>query len=78
MDSMIQRVSLALAEADSAVATYDDLARAAIEAMRDPPSELYEALYEAMFIEKYDGTQAPMVGAGVDAFIDAALKETTP
>lgn len=34
-----------------------------------------QAIFEAMFEEKYDGTTAPMIGAGWEAGIDAALKE---
>jgi hypothetical protein len=53
--------------------TYRGQARAAIEAMRDPSWEMMGAMYEAMFADKWDGSQAPMVGAGFDAAIDAAL-----
>lgn len=50
-------------------------ARAAIEAMKDPPLEILQAMFEAMFEDKWDGTQAVMIGAGFDAAIDAALTD---
>lgn len=54
---------------------YDDAAEtvdAVLEALRDPPMEVLQAGYEAMFTDKWDGTQAPMMGAGYDAMINAA------
>lgn len=51
------------------------MACAAIEAMREPSFEMMAAMYEAMLEDKWDGTQAPMCGAGFDAAIDAALNE---
>lgn len=54
------------------------MARAAIEAMREPPVELLEAMHAAMFSEPFDGTNLPMLGAGFDAVIDAALAPTPP
>jgi len=53
----------------------DALARAAIEAMKDPPFDILGAVFEAMFEDKWNGSQAPMIGAGWDAGIDAALTE---
>lgn len=51
------------------------VARAAIEAMRlDVSNDMLGAGYEAMFEDKWDGTQAPMMGAGWDAMLSAALK----
>jgi hypothetical protein len=52
---------------------YRGYARAAIEAMRGGNDAILEAGYEAMFEDKYDGSQAPMIGAGYDAMIEAAL-----
>jgi hypothetical protein len=54
---------------------YGELARAAIEAMKDPPFDILGAMFEAMFEDKWNGSQAPMIGAGWDAGIDAALNE---
>jgi len=50
-------------------------ARAAIEAMREPTDAMMEAIHTAMFVDKYDCTQAPMIGAGWEAGIDAALQK---
>lgn len=52
-----------------------NIAIKAIEAMRDPSHDMMQAIFEAMFEEKYDGTTAPMIGAGWEAGIDAAIKE---
>ncbi|MEH2695618.1 hypothetical protein GFL93_12655 [Rhizobium leguminosarum bv. viciae] len=54
---------------------YMEMANLAIEAMRDPSKEMTRAIFEAMFEEKFDGTSAPMIAAGWDAGVDAALKE---
>lgn len=48
-------------------------ARAAIEAMRSADNEMLEAMHNAMFAEPFDGTNLPMLGAGFEAAIDAAL-----
>lgn len=48
-------------------------ALAVVEAMRDPTFEMMQAMHEAMFEDKWDGTQAPMIGAGFDAAIDAII-----
>lgn len=45
---------------------------AVLDAMRDVPNNVLAAGYEAMFTDKWDGTQAPMMGAGWDAMIDSA------
>lgn len=53
-----------------------EYAIAAIKALREPDfadMDMLQAMYEAMFADKWDGTQAPMVGAGFDAAIDAIL-----
>jgi hypothetical protein len=55
--------------------TRDYVARSAIEAMRDPTFEMMQAMHEAMFVDKWDASQAPMIGAGLDAAINAALSE---
>ena len=52
-----------------------DRARAAVEALRDPSADMLQALWEAMFEDKFDGTALPMLGAGFEAAIDAALHE---
>ena len=93
MTSMVEKVARAIATADEQDGgpSYDHLmtmgkhvrenlynrARAAIKAMREPTHETMRAMYEAMFDDNYDGSQAPMVGAGFDAAIDAALAEET-
>lgn len=48
-------------------------ARAAIEAMKNPTDAMMQALHEAMFVDKYDATDQPMLGAGIEAVMDAAL-----
>lgn len=53
-------------------------ARAAIEVLRDPSFEMMEAMFEAMFEAKFTGAEAPMMGAGFEAAVNAALKEPTP
>lgn len=53
-------------------------ARAAIEAMRPAPNDMLEAMHTAMFADPFDGTNLPMLGAGFDAAIDAALTEPVP
>lgn len=45
------------------------------EAMRDVENDTLAAGYEAMFEDKWDGTQAAMMGAGWEAMIDMALSE---
>lgn len=42
---------------------------AILERMRDVDNDVLHAGYEAMFIDKWDGTQAPMMGAGWDAML---------
>jgi len=39
---------------------------------REPTHEMMQAAFEAMFVGEWDGTQAPMIGAGFDAAIAAA------
>ena len=46
--SMVEKVARALAEADSAVATYEELARAAIEAMGEPTEAQLDAVRHIM------------------------------
>lgn len=53
----------------------EERGRAAIEAMRKPDNDMLRASFEAMFVDKWDGTQAAMMGTGWEAGIDAALKE---
>lgn len=43
---------------------------------KESTMDILSAFYEAIFEDKFDGTQAPMVGAGWDAAIAAAGKET--
>lgn len=50
-------------------------ARAAIEAMREPTNDMLQAMYEAMFEDKFTGGELPMLNAGFEAAIDAALNE---
>lgn len=86
---MIERVARAIAQSDeqNGGPPYDwriaqgkhakeqlfDEARAAIEAMRQPSNEMLEAMHGAMFADKFTGTELPMLGAGFEAAIDAAL-----
>lgn len=49
-------------------------ARAALEAMRELDGEMMAALWEAMFKEPFMNEHV-LVGAGIDAMIDAALAE---
>lgn len=55
---------------------WDDLAQDAIaECMAilgEPSMEMLGAAFEAMFVDKWDCTQAPMVGAGWDAALSAS------
>lgn len=84
--SMIERVARAIARTQSGTLFREECtavqldafgyvaaARAAIEAMKDPPFDILGAMFEAMFEDKWNGSQAPMIGAGWDAGIDAAL-----
>jgi len=41
--------------------------------MRDAPLDVLAAGYDAMFTNGWDASQAPMMGTGWDAMIDAAL-----
>lgn len=41
---------------------------------KEPTDAMMAASYNAMFQDRYDGTQAPMVGAGYDAAIEARPK----
>lgn len=81
MSEMIDRVSKAIAAKmapgliGERQVTVAEIARAAIEAMRNPTHEMMAAMFEAMFEGKYDGTMDPMIGAGFEAAIDAALKD---
>lgn len=47
-------------------------ADAVLDAMREPSMEILAEGYRAMFADKWDCSQAPMIGAGWDAMIDAA------
>jgi hypothetical protein len=51
---------------------FEKFAKAAIEAMRNPPHDVLLALSEAMSDDRFD---AGMMEFGWDAAIDAALKE---
>jgi len=75
-ESMVERVAAALHQTYARQESdWRVFARAAIEAMKDAPLDVLGAMFEAMFEDKLDCTQAPMIGAGWDAGIDAALKE---
>lgn len=52
-----------------------DLARAAIKAMREVDNEALEAMWHAMFVGEFTAHELPMLGAGWEAAIDAALSE---
>lgn len=68
MTTMIERVARAIAKAD-ATSSYEELARAAIEAMREPTDSMVDAG------DQYDGCRP------VDIYyemIDAAIAEQQP
>ena len=50
-------------------------ARAAIKAMREVDNEVLEAMWHAMFVGEFTAHELPMLGAGWEAAIDAALSE---
>ncbi|WP_336802491.1 hypothetical protein [Kaistia sp. MMO-174] len=88
-DTMIERVAIALYGADesdlmdnwhSATSSLQNVyrrkARAAVEAMREPSNDVLEAMWAAMFVGRFTGSELPMLGAGFEAAIDAALQET--
>lgn len=52
-----------------------DVARAAIEAMRDCDNDMLEAMHTAMFEDKFTGGELPMLNAGWVAALDKALEE---
>jgi hypothetical protein len=76
-ETMVTRVARAIKAAQHPNSDIDEYetARAALEAMKDPPFDILGAMFEAMFEDKWNGSQAPMIGAGWDAGIDAALNE---
>lgn len=49
-------------------------ARYAIKAMRKPSNDMLHAMHEAMFMDKFTGAELPMLNAGFEAAIDAALE----
>lgn len=53
----------------------EGLADAVLDELREPENDMLAAGYEAMFEDKWDGTQAPMMGAGWQAMIDHARKQ---
>lgn len=87
---MVERVAHALAKADldegdgtlDAYALTEEvydrylaLARVAIAAIREADNDMLEAMHNAMFTNKFTGRELPMLGAGFEAAIDAALKD---
>jgi len=78
--TMLERVAAAIDGASQPPGLPDDTvllencARAAIQALSDPTDEMMAAAYEAMFDDKWDGTQAPMMGAAIKAAMEAALR----
>lgn len=89
MTSMIERVALAICNMNpGSGATYEEAARAAIEAMREPSTGLHEAANEiSVYYDDFscgDGNITLGIDGYPDKFnrvwsdlIDAALKETT-
>ena len=71
MTDMIERVAQALRNAESYDASFADLARAAIEAMREPTSNQLDAGYAAISERQCDDDLA----FGWRAMIDEALRE---
>lgn len=78
--TMLERVATAIDSASQPPGRSDyrvlmeNCARAAIEALSDPTDEMMAAAYEAMFDDKWDGTQAPMMGAAIKAAMGAVLR----
>lgn len=66
-DEMVDRVARALAEVDGATADYFDLARAAIEAMREPTDAMVQAAMPLAFTARVSQREL------WDKMIDAAL-----
>lgn len=54
---------------------WEELARAAIKAIRAADDDMLKAMHVAMFQEPFDSKNLPMLGAGYEAAIDAALSE---
>jgi hypothetical protein len=87
MTDIVERVARAIAKAielrdrlchyeyEATKDEMDEVARAAIAAMREPSNDMLQAMHEAMFEDKFDGTNLPMLGAGFEAAIDAAISE---
>lgn len=77
MSEMVERVSKALEKkmTKEGFLSYEDAAHAAIEAMRDIDNDCLEAMHVAMFTDKFNGHSLPMLGAGWEAAIDAALEQ---
>lgn len=76
--TMVERVKAALARTDVDYDPdwdYTPMALAAIEAMKSPGNEILEAMWTAMFVGRFTGSELPMLGAGFEAAIDAALQE---
>ena len=71
MTNMIERVVQALRNAESYDASFVDMARAAIEAMREPTSNQLDAGYAAISERQCDDDLA----FGWRAMIDEALRE---
>lgn len=77
MKTMRARLAQRLADSLDAIERgHVDLAIDAIlDEMLEPENDILAAGYEAMFEDKWDGTQAPMMGAGWQAMINQARKE---
>ena len=68
MTDMIEQVTRAIADADAHSCTYEQMARAAIAAMREPSDEMFATAAHSI-------GGADRVRAVWDDLIDAALKE---
>lgn len=61
--------------AENDQARYRFIARAAIEAMKDCDNDILEAMWCAMFQDKFTGSELPMLNAGWVAALVKALEE---
>lgn len=75
--TMIERVAIALSEADTATTSYQELARVAVEAMRVPTKEMVLAGLNCDAWADHIANAVEMMSGMFTAAIDAALKEPT-
>lgn len=79
-DEMVEAATLAFWATDTTVDRFRAALAAALAVLRkthavvprDVDTDVLAKGYEAMFDDKWDGSQAPMMGAGWDAMLAAA------